>query len=96
MKTILVLSSHPDFAEAIRASLNPEQYRVVHRINVEEAEPTRAGERGEKAPDALELADRLPGRLRCHRSYNSDARKLRASVSRTPFASPGSLPVKKA
>ena len=39
MKTILVLSSHPDFAEAIRASLNPEQYRVVHRLNVEEAEP---------------------------------------------------------
>ncbi len=39
MKTILVLSSHPDFAEAIRASLNPEQYRIVHRLGVEEAEP---------------------------------------------------------
>jgi signal transduction histidine kinase/CheY-like chemotaxis protein len=39
MKTILVLSSHPDFAETIRASLNPEQYRVVHRLGVEEAEP---------------------------------------------------------
>ncbi|HEY1719555.1 MAG TPA: ATP-binding protein [Verrucomicrobiae bacterium] len=39
MKTILVLSAHPDFAEAVRASLNPEQYRVVHRLNVEEAEP---------------------------------------------------------
>ena len=39
MKTILVLSSHPDFAEKIRASLNPEQYRVVHRLGVEEAEP---------------------------------------------------------
>src|SRR5208283_2169076 len=39
MKTILVLSSHPDFAETVRASLNPEQYRVVHRLNVEEAEP---------------------------------------------------------
>ena len=39
MKTILVLSSHPDFAETIRASLNPEQYRVVHRLRVEEAEP---------------------------------------------------------
>ena len=39
MKTILVLSSHPDFAEAIRASLTPEQYRVVHRHNVEEGEP---------------------------------------------------------
>ena len=39
MKTILVLSAHPDFAETIRAGLNPEQYRVVHRLGVEEAEP---------------------------------------------------------
>ena len=39
MKTILVLSTHPDFAETIRGSLNPEQYRVVHRLGVEEAEP---------------------------------------------------------
>ena len=39
MKTILVLSPHPDFAEVIRAGLNPEAYRIVHRIGVEEAEP---------------------------------------------------------
>jgi nitrogen-specific signal transduction histidine kinase/DNA-binding response OmpR family regulator len=39
MKTILVLSAHPDFAETIRTSLSPEQYRVVHRLNVEEGEP---------------------------------------------------------
>ena len=39
MKTILVLSSHPDFAEAVRTSLNPEQYRVVHRLNADEGEP---------------------------------------------------------
>jgi nitrogen-specific signal transduction histidine kinase/CheY-like chemotaxis protein len=39
VKTILVLSNHPDFAETIRASLNPEQYRVVHHLGVEEAEP---------------------------------------------------------
>jgi signal transduction histidine kinase/DNA-binding response OmpR family regulator len=39
MKTILVLSPHPDFAEAIRSSLNPEHYRLVHRHNVEEGEP---------------------------------------------------------
>jgi signal transduction histidine kinase/DNA-binding response OmpR family regulator len=39
MKTILVLSSHPDFSETIRASLNAEQYRVVHRHTVEEGEP---------------------------------------------------------
>jgi signal transduction histidine kinase/CheY-like chemotaxis protein len=42
MKTILVLSSHPDFAETVRASLNPEQYRVVHRLSVDEAEPLLA------------------------------------------------------
>ncbi|MGB7769758.1 MAG: ATP-binding protein [Verrucomicrobiia bacterium] len=39
MKTILVLSPYPDFAEVIRAGLNPEEYRIVHRIGVEEAEP---------------------------------------------------------
>jgi nitrogen-specific signal transduction histidine kinase len=39
MKTILVLSTHPDFAEAVRSSLNAEQYRIVHRVSVEEAEP---------------------------------------------------------
>jgi signal transduction histidine kinase len=39
MKTILVLSLHPGFAEAIGASLNAEQYRVVHRLSVDDAEP---------------------------------------------------------
>ena len=39
MKTILVLSPHPDFAETIRAGLSPEQCRVVHRLSVDEAEP---------------------------------------------------------
>ncbi len=39
MKTILVLSPHPDFAEVIQAGLNQEKYRIVHRIGVEEAEP---------------------------------------------------------
>jgi nitrogen-specific signal transduction histidine kinase/DNA-binding NarL/FixJ family response regulator len=39
MKTILALSPHPDFAEVIEAGLNREEYRVVHRIGVEEAEP---------------------------------------------------------
>ncbi|HEX4348901.1 MAG TPA: ATP-binding protein [Verrucomicrobiae bacterium] len=39
MKTILVLSAHPDFAEAIRASLNAEQFRIVHRHTVDEGEP---------------------------------------------------------
>ena len=39
MKTILVLSLHPDFPEAVRTALNPDDYRLVHRLNVEEAEP---------------------------------------------------------
>ena len=39
MKTILVLSSHPDFAEAIRTGLDAMRYRVVHRLTVDEAEP---------------------------------------------------------
>ena len=39
MKTILVLSPHPDFAEAVTTSLDAGQYRVVHRLNAAEAEP---------------------------------------------------------
>ncbi|MGH8023859.1 MAG: response regulator, partial [Limisphaerales bacterium] len=39
MKTILVLSPHPDFVETIRAALSADDYRVVHRMDVNEAEP---------------------------------------------------------
>ncbi|MDD5141365.1 MAG: ATP-binding protein [Verrucomicrobiales bacterium] len=39
MKSILVLSNNPEFAEAIRTSLDAAQYRVVHRLTVDEAEP---------------------------------------------------------
>src|SRR5271166_3985607 len=39
MKTLLVLAEHPDFAEAVRAGINSELYRVVHRTSLEEAEP---------------------------------------------------------
>jgi signal transduction histidine kinase/DNA-binding NarL/FixJ family response regulator len=42
MKTILVLSNHPDFAETIRAGLDSAQYRVVHRLTVDESEPLLA------------------------------------------------------
>jgi DNA-binding NarL/FixJ family response regulator len=42
MKTLLVLGEHPDFAEAVRAGVNPEQYRVVDRANLDEAEPLLA------------------------------------------------------
>ena len=39
MKTILVLAQHPELGESIRAALNPEHYRIVHRLSVEEADP---------------------------------------------------------
>src|SRR5262245_5654174 len=42
MKTLLVLAQHPDLAEAVRTSVNSERYRVVHRANLEEAEPLLA------------------------------------------------------
>jgi nitrogen-specific signal transduction histidine kinase len=42
MKTILILSSHPDFAESVQAGLDAGQFRVIHRLNVEEAEPLLA------------------------------------------------------
>lgn len=39
MKTILVLATHPELAESLRVALDPERYRVVHRLNSDEAEP---------------------------------------------------------
>src|SRR5688572_11166556 len=39
MKTLLVLAPHPEMSDAVRAALNPEKYRIVHRISIEEAEP---------------------------------------------------------
>ena len=42
MKTLLVLAEHPDFAEVVRAGLNPEQYRGIVRASVDEAEPLLA------------------------------------------------------
>src|SRR4051812_15876095 len=39
MKTVLVLAQHPELADAIRAGLNFESYRVVHRMGLEDAEP---------------------------------------------------------
>lgn len=34
-----MLAEHPDFAEAIRAGINPEHYRVIARSHLDEAEP---------------------------------------------------------
>ncbi len=42
MKTLLVLSSHPEMADSIRAGLNPESYRVIHRTGQDEADPMLA------------------------------------------------------
>jgi signal transduction histidine kinase/CheY-like chemotaxis protein len=42
MKTLLVLAQHPELAEILRSGLSPEQYRVIHRPSVEEAEPLLA------------------------------------------------------
>jgi signal transduction histidine kinase len=42
MKTLLVLAPHPELVETLRSGLRPEQYRIVHRLNVEEAEPLLA------------------------------------------------------
>jgi len=42
MKTLLVISPHPETAETIRQGLNPAQYRVIHRASDEEAEPLLA------------------------------------------------------
>jgi signal transduction histidine kinase/DNA-binding response OmpR family regulator len=43
MKTLLVLAQHPDFAEAVQAAVNPESYRIIHRLNLDEAEPLLHG-----------------------------------------------------
>ncbi|MEK7707573.1 MAG: response regulator, partial [Verrucomicrobiota bacterium] len=42
MKTILALTPNPEFADTLRTGLNPEQFRVVHRVSLEEAEPLLA------------------------------------------------------
>jgi nitrogen-specific signal transduction histidine kinase len=39
MKTLLVVAPLPDLAEAVGSAVNPGEYRVVHRANLEEAEP---------------------------------------------------------
>ncbi len=43
MKTLLVLAQHPDFAESVRAAVNPENYRIIHRLSLDEAEPLLHG-----------------------------------------------------
>lgn len=42
MRTLLVLAEHPELAEAARAAVNPEQYHVLHRATLADAEPLLA------------------------------------------------------
>ncbi len=39
MKSLVVLAPHPQFAEDVRAVVEPLEFRVVHRLTVEDAEP---------------------------------------------------------
>lgn len=39
MKTILVLATHPELPDAIRSALSSEEYRLIHRLGIAEAEP---------------------------------------------------------
>ena len=39
MKTILVLSPHPAFAESVQSSLDTASIRIIHRVNAGECEP---------------------------------------------------------
>jgi len=39
MKTLLVLAAHPEFPSSVRTALNPEEFRVVHRAEISDAEP---------------------------------------------------------
>src|SRR5512146_1040618 len=56
MKTLLVLAEHPDFPEAIRAGVDPEKFRILHRTNLEEAEPLLAHGLAEACIIDLELS----------------------------------------
>src|SRR5882762_6644764 len=57
MKTLLVLSQSPDLPEAVPAALNPEQYRVLHRATMEEAEPFLAQGLADGCIIDMELTD---------------------------------------
>ncbi len=39
MRTLLILAEHPELVDAVRNAVNPAEFRVVHRLTLEEAEP---------------------------------------------------------
>src|SRR2546425_8571559 len=57
MKSLLVLAQGPDLPGTVRAALNPEQYRVLHRATLEEAEPLLAHGLADGCIVDMELTD---------------------------------------
>jgi signal transduction histidine kinase/DNA-binding NarL/FixJ family response regulator len=57
VKTLLVLAGHPDLAQAVRAAVNPEHYRVIDRSTLEEAEPLLVHGLAEACLVDIELSD---------------------------------------
>lgn len=43
MKTVLVLAEHPDLAQTLPQALRADEYRILHRATIEDAEPLLAG-----------------------------------------------------
>ena len=39
VRTLLILAEHPELADAVRSAVNPADFRIVHRLTLEEAEP---------------------------------------------------------
>lgn len=73
MKTLLVLSPHPETAETIRSGLNPAQYRVIHRAQPEASEPLLAHGLAHACLLDLEL-EGVQGLWTVERLRRSDAR----------------------
>src|SRR5258706_5119700 len=42
MKTLLIIAQNPELADTLRAGLNLEQFKIVHRVSIEDAEPLLA------------------------------------------------------
>jgi len=57
MKTLLVLAQTPELTEEVRKALNSEQYRVLHRATLDEAEPFLAQGLADACIVDVELTD---------------------------------------
>ncbi|MBI3850630.1 MAG: PAS domain-containing protein [Verrucomicrobia bacterium] len=63
MRTLLVLAPQPGLAEALRAVLNPEHYRIVHQSEVREADLLRSHGRVDGCVMEAELTSIRPIRI---------------------------------